>query len=87
MNQKIEKTFRIFVNYAQDDWEDLLPIVQAALMNRNFSSIGLFSFFILHDYYMEPIKLINNRVIRNRSLRPLEKIAKDAIKRLHEITE
>jgi hypothetical protein len=87
MNQKIEKILRIFVNYAQDDWKNLLPIVQAALMNRNFSFTGLSPFFFLHDYYIKPIKLINNRVIRNRLLRPSEKVAEDAIKRLHEVTE
>jgi hypothetical protein len=34
---------------------------------------------------MEPIKLINNRIIRDKSLRSSEKIAENAIKRLHEI--
>jgi hypothetical protein len=87
MNQEIEKIFRVFVNYAQDDWKDLLPTVQAALMNRNFFFIGLFPFFFLHDYHMEPIKLVNNRVIRDRPLRPPEKVAEDAIKRLHKATK
>jgi hypothetical protein len=87
MNQEIEKILRIFVNYAQDDWKDLLPIVQVALMNRNFFFTGLFPFFFLHNYYMELIKLINNRVICNKFLRSSEKIAEDAIKRLHKATK
>jgi hypothetical protein len=36
---------------------------------------------------MEPIKLINDRVIYNRFLRLPEKVAEDAIKRLYEATE
>jgi hypothetical protein len=87
MNQEIEKILRIFVNYAQNDWEDLLPTIQAALINRNFSFTKLSSFFFLHGYYMELIKLINDRIIRNKPLRPPEKIAKNAIKRLHEATK
>jgi hypothetical protein len=56
-------------------------------MNKNSFFTKLFPFFFLHGYYMELIKLINNRVIYNRSLRPPEKIAEDAIKRLHEAIE
>jgi hypothetical protein len=87
MNQEIEKILRIFVNYAQDDWEDLLPTIQAALMNKNSFSTGLSPFFFLHGYHMKPVKLANKRIIRNRSLRLSEKVAKDAIKRLHEATK
>jgi hypothetical protein len=47
----------------------------------------LFPFFFLHDYYMEPIRLINNRVIRNKFLRPSKKVAENAIKRLHKATK
>jgi hypothetical protein len=87
MNQEIEKILRVFVNYAQDDWKDLLPIVQVALMNKDSFFTGLFPIFFLHDYHMELIKLVNNRVIRDKSLRPPEKIAENAIKRLHKATE
>jgi hypothetical protein len=87
MNQKIEKILRIFVNYAQNDWENLLLIIQTALMNRDFSTTGLSPFFFLYGYYMKPIKLINERAIRKKPLRPSEKIVENAIKRLHEATE
>jgi hypothetical protein len=53
-------------------------------MNRNLFITGLFPFFFLHGYHMEPIILINERATRERPLRPPEKVAKDAIKRLHE---
>jgi hypothetical protein len=36
---------------------------------------------------MESIKLANNRVIRDRPLRPSEKIAENAINRLYEATK
>jgi hypothetical protein len=56
-------------------------------MNKDFFITGSFPFFFLHSYYMEPIKLINERAIRKRPLRPPERVAKDAIKRLHEATK
>jgi hypothetical protein len=87
MNQEIEKILQIFVNYAQYNWEDLLLIVQAALMNKNSFFTRLSPFFFLHDYYIKPIKLANKRIVRNRSLGLYEKIAKNAIKRLHETTK
>jgi hypothetical protein len=87
MNQKIEKILRIFVNYAQNDWKDLLPTIQAALMNKNSFSTGLSPFFFLHDYHMKPIKLVDNRVIRDKPLQPPKKITENAIKRLHKTTK
>jgi hypothetical protein len=41
----------------------------------------------LHDYHIKLIKLINNRIIRNKFLRPPEKITKNAIKQLHKTTK
>jgi hypothetical protein len=85
MNQKIEKILRTFVSYAQNDWEDLLLTVQTALINNNFFITGLFPFFFLHNYYIKLIKLINERAIREKPLRPPEKVVKNAIKRLHKV--
>jgi hypothetical protein len=38
---------------------------------------------LLHGYYIKLIKLINERAIWEKPLRPFKKVAKDAIKRLH----
>jgi hypothetical protein len=67
--------------------KNLLPTVQAALMNKNSSITGLSPFFFLHGYHMKPIKLINECAIRKKPLKPPKRVAKDAIKRLHEATE
>jgi hypothetical protein len=56
-------------------------------MNKNLFIIRLFPFFFLHGYHIESIKLINERAIRKKPLRPPEKVAKDAIKRLHKAIE
>jgi hypothetical protein len=47
----------------------------------------LFPFFFLHSYYIEPIKLINERIVRKKPLRPPKRVTEDVIKRLHEATE
>jgi hypothetical protein len=54
---------------------------------QEFFFTKLSSFFFLHNYHMEPIKLINNRVICNKFLRSPKTVAKNAIKRLHETTK
>jgi hypothetical protein len=55
-------------------------------MNRNSSFIRLF-FFSSYNYYIKPIKSVNERITRDKPLQPLKKVAKDAIERLTEATE
>lgn len=56
-NQEIEKILRVFITYAQDDWGDQLPIVAAAINNRDASSTGMSPFFFTHGYHIDPIAM------------------------------
>jgi hypothetical protein len=85
MNQEIEKILRIYCHYAQKYWENLLPTVGAALINRDSLFIGMFSFFFLHGYHLKPIKLVDN-IVNESKLKKEEILAKEAIKRLNKAT-
>ena len=50
MNEVIETVLRNFVNWAQDDWMEWLPVAMSAICGRNSSSTGTNSFFISHGW-------------------------------------
>ncbi|KAM4055844.1 Pol-like protein [Hirsutella rhossiliensis] len=49
--------FRIWTNYLQENWLDLLPIAMATINEREATSTGLSPFFFMHGYHNEPIQL------------------------------
>lgn len=57
MNQEIEKIIRIFCSYSQDDWGQLLPMVEGAINKRTSNSTGFSPFFLLHGYHADPISV------------------------------
>ena len=54
-NQEIEIYLRIFCAYTQDDWDELLPQAQVALMSRASSTTGMSPFVFNHGYHINPI--------------------------------
>ena len=54
-NQKVEAFIRIFCNYAQSDWKELLPSAQLAWNNRDSASTGVSAFFLNHGYHVDPL--------------------------------
>ncbi|THZ62800.1 hypothetical protein D6C85_09139 [Aureobasidium pullulans] len=44
-NQQMEQYLRAFVNFAQTDWVDWLPLAEFALNNRDLESTGMSPFF------------------------------------------
>lgn len=55
-NQEIYKYLRVFTCYAQDNWNQLLPLAQLALNGRPNSAIGgLSPFFLRNGYEIDPI--------------------------------
>jgi hypothetical protein len=58
MNQEIEKILRIFCNYSQTNWGQLLPVVEGAINKRTSSSTGFSPFFLLHGYHADPISTV-----------------------------
>ena len=57
MNQTVETYLRTFVNGAQDNWVDLVPIAELAINNRDAHSTGVSPFFLTHGYHVEPLQL------------------------------
>ena len=53
MNQEIEQYLRIFCNYHQDNWSDLLPYAEFALNERASEATGLSPFFLMYGYNPE----------------------------------
>lgn len=50
MNQVIEAFLRQFVNHAQDDWLQWLPIAVSAISGRDSASTGVSPFFLSHGW-------------------------------------
>ena len=50
MNQTLEEYLRHFCNYYQTDWDELLPLAQAAISVRNAASTSASPFFLSHGY-------------------------------------
>ena len=84
MNQEVEKMLRIFVTYSQGDWAELLPMVIAAINNRDSSSIGMSPFFFTHGYHIDPISLDETPAAPPSSGRGL---AEAFVARMQEATE
>ena len=51
-NSKIEAYLRVFVNWEQDNWARLLPIVEFAYNNAKNASTGHTSFELNYDYHL-----------------------------------
>jgi hypothetical protein len=87
MNQEIEKMIRIWATYTQENWSALLLVVIAAINNREASLTGLSPFFFMHGYHNEPIQLVEERTIQNRTKKDGEALAESFLKRLQDVTE
>ena len=60
MNQTVETYLRTYINRAQDNWVELLPMAELAINNRNAQSTGVSPFFLSHGYHVEAIQLPDN---------------------------
>jgi hypothetical protein len=84
-NQEVERILRAFSTYAQDDWLSLLPIVAAAINNRDAASTGLSPFFFTHGYHIDPIGL--DDVEEPQSTLLPEKAGETFVNRLRDATD
>jgi hypothetical protein len=50
VNQSLEQYLRCFIDYAQDDWADLLPTAEFAFNNSIHTALGCSPFFALYGY-------------------------------------
>lgn len=85
MNQEVEKILRIWTNYLQENWLDLLPIAMATINGREATSTGLSPFFFMHGYHNEPIQLFEDR--RAENPKEGEAMAEEFIQRLQDANE
>ncbi|EFZ04205.2 Pol [Metarhizium robertsii ARSEF 23] len=83
-NQEVERYLRIFVTYAQDNWDDLLPAAAIALNNKTATATGLSPFFLTHGYHIDPIQV--NESLRSENVSPIAR-AEALVKRLQVATE
>ena len=84
MNQNIEAYIRIFATFCQDNWENLLPIAQLAINNRNSASTGISPFFMTHGYTVDPIQ--TEEPLRDRDKSPIEK-GETIVRKLNKVWE
>lgn len=87
-NQEIEAYLRTYASYAQDNWDDLIPGAQMALLDRPHSAIGTSPFFASHGYHPPPVVPI----VRNDDLSPpkpgSERAKADAfVTKIREVTD
>jgi hypothetical protein len=57
MNQTVETYLRMFVDYAQDNWQELLLFAELAINNRIAVATKISPFFLEHGYYAEPLDI------------------------------
>jgi len=73
MNSTMEDYLRTFCNHGQDDWYDLLPSAQIAIMGRDAASTGVSPFFLEHGWYIEPLELQLEPARRTKSQSPIQR--------------
>jgi hypothetical protein len=73
MNSTMEDYLRTFCNHGQDDWYDLLPSAQIAIMGRDAASTGVSPFFLEHGWYIEPLELQLEPTRRTKSQSPIQR--------------
>lgn len=83
-NQEVLVYLRIFISYAQTDWEHLLPMAMLALNNRDSSISGYSPFFLTHGYHAEPIQQVPHP---GRSANDPKARAEQFVNRLHDAQE
>ena len=57
MNQTLETYLRIFVDFAQDDWFDVLLSAELAINDRDAALTRVSSFFLTYSYYVKHLDL------------------------------
>ena len=58
-NQTLEQYLRIYCNYQQDDWSDLLPLVEFAFNNAPSAITGVSPFFANKGYHPDITVYLN----------------------------
>jgi hypothetical protein len=51
VNQTLEQYLRVYCNYQQDNWSELLPLAEFAYNNAPSATTGLSPFYANTNYY------------------------------------
>jgi len=52
MNQTLEQYLRVYCNYQQDNWSELLPLAEFAYNNTPSATTGITPFFANKGYHL-----------------------------------
>jgi hypothetical protein len=85
-NSTMETYLRTFCDYAQDDWNDLLPSAQLAIMGRDAASTGVSPFFLEHGWHIEPLDLQLDPLPRTTHKSPIQQ-ADTLVRKLQQARE
>jgi hypothetical protein len=86
MNQTIETYLRMFVDYAQNNWEELLPFAELAINNRTAAATKVSPFFLEHGYHAEPLDIQHELSDEATPRSPIQK-ADAIVRKLKEVQE
>ena len=81
MNQTVEQYLRIYCNYHQDDWSELLSLAEFSYNNAQHASIGCSPFYANYGY--NPRFTVDLRPFSNHPVPAAEEMAK-RLKSIHE---
>lgn len=86
MNQTVETYLRMFVDHAQADWEELLPLAELAINNRTAATTKVSPFFLEHGYHAEPLDIAYDTLYEGDALSPIQKADK-MVRKLKDVHE
>src|SRR6266436_2690941 len=99
VNQELEQYLRIFCNFQQDNWAELIPFMEFAHNTRSHSATGKSPFMIWYSYhprFTPPLQFVTNnptveeRLVQLNRLRSEVtaslKLAAEVMKRPHPVT-
>ena len=84
MNAEVERYWRLYCNEHQDNWDELAPIAQLALANRESTALGMSPFFMTHGRQpLDIADVVTPDIPTDRKLSPKEAAAA-FVKRMQE---
>jgi len=83
MNQTVEQYLRIYCNYQQDNWYELLPVAEFAYNNSHQPTIGCSPFYA--NYGVHPRFHTNPKISSEIDSVPAAKELADRLQQIHDI--
>lgn len=84
-NQTLESYLRKFINYAQDDWANLLATAELTMNSRDSVTTGVSPFFLSHGYNVDPLQFDREPQAFEKPRNPVEQ-GQTILKKLKDAT-